>query len=154
MKKIVALLICMACTGCFDKSNDQIKSDALVAVKDSINEYNRPGPCDSLVENKAALGTGAGAELTALCGNKFDIKKPLSLSDFEVRDNNRQVACGVVNGTSQEGSNLSYRFVYLGKNGGVVVMQPALSGYMQGEVPMVISQQAELYQRTFNENCT
>ncbi|WP_314421813.1 hypothetical protein [Pseudescherichia vulneris] len=154
MKKIVALLICMACTGCFDKSNDQIKIDALVAVKGSINEYNRPEPCDSLVENKAALGSGSGEELAALCGKKFDLKKPLSLSDFEVRDSNRQVACGVVSGTSQDGKILESRFVYLGKNGGIVIMQPSLSGYMHGEVPKVISQQAELYQRTFNENCT
>ncbi|ELY3709575.1 hypothetical protein SNO30_004092 [Cronobacter sakazakii] len=154
MKKIVALLICMACTGCFDKSNDQIKSDALVAVKGSIGEYNRPEPCDSLVKKKAALGPSVGAELAALCGNEFDLSKPISLSDFEVRDSNRQVACGFVSGTSQEGSNLKSRFVYLGKSGGIVIMQPALSGYMQGEVPKVISQQQELYQRTFNENCT
>lgn len=154
MKKIVALLICMACTGCFEKSNDQIKSDALIAVKASINEYNRPEPCDSLVKNKAALGASAGAELAALCGNEFDLSKPISLSDFEVRDSNRQVACGVVSGTSQEGSNLNSRFVYLGKNGGIVIMQPAISGYPQGEMPKVISQQEDLYQRKFNENCT
>lgn len=154
MEKVVVLLICIACAGCFYKSDEQIKSDALIAVKGSIKEHNRPEPCDSLVENKAALGASAGEELAALCGKQFDLKNPLSLSDFEVRDSNRQVACGVVSGTSQQGSNLSYRFVYLGKNGGVVIMQPALSGYMQGEVPKVISQQAELYQRTFNENCT
>ncbi|GEM_PF-3178604 len=154
MKKIVVLLICIACAGCFDKSNDQIKTDALVAVKKSINEYNRPAPCDSLVENKAALGAGSGEELTTLCGKEFDLKKPLSLSDFEVRDNKRQVACGVVSGTSQDGKSLESRFVYLGKNGGVVIMQPAISAYPQGEMPKVISQQADLYQRTFNENCT
>jgi len=154
MNKIVTLLICLACSGCFDKSSDQIKSDALVAVKKGIKEYNRPEPCKSLVENKSVLGASSGEELKALCGKEFDFNKPLSISDFEVRNNNRQVACGVVSGTSQNGAILESRFVYLGKNGGVVIMQPSLSGYAQGRVPKVISQQADLYRRTFNENCT
>lgn len=153
MKKIVALLICMACTGCFDKSNDQIKSDALVAVKANINEYNRAEPCKSLVDGKQALGPRSGVELMSLCGNDFDVSKPISFSEFEIYDAEIQVACGVVNGESKAGSNLGVQFVYIGKRDGFVILKPPLQRYKNGQVPKVTEQYLQLYQQTFNENC-
>ncbi len=153
MKKIVALLICMACTGCFEKSNDQIKSDALIAVKASIKEYNRSEPCKSLVEGKEALGSGSGVELMSLCGSVFDVSKPISFSDFRIHDAERQIACGVVSGESKAGSRLGVQFVYVGKRDDFVILKPSMQRYKNGQIPRVIEQYLELYQQTFNENC-
>lgn len=153
MKKVVVLLVCMACAGCFDKSDDQIKNDAMIAVKGSIKEHNRPVPCDSLVENKEVLGPGSGAELMSLCGNDFDVSKPISFSEFKIYDAERQVACGVVNGESKAGSKFGVQFVYIGKRDGFVISKPSLQRYKNGQVPKVTEQYLQLYQRTFNENC-
>lgn len=153
MKKIVALLICMACTGCFDKSNEQIKTDALIAVNASIKEYNRSEPCKSLVEAKEVLWPGSGVELMSLCGSDFDVSKPISFSEFKIYDAERQVACGVVNGKSKAGSKLGVQFVYVGKRDDFVILKPSLQRYKNGQIPRVIEQYLELYQQTFNENC-
>lgn len=153
MKKIVALLICVACAGCFDKSNDQIKSDALVAVKDSITENNSPEPCKSLVDGKEVLWPGSGVELMSLCGSDFDVSKPISFSDFKIYDAERQVVCGVVSGESKAGSKLGVQFVYVGKRDDFVILKPSLQRYKNGQTPRVIEQYLELYQQTFNENC-
>lgn len=152
MKKLFIFGLCLLAAGCHQKNSDQIKQDALNEIKENVNQFNKAEPCKILVNNKNDLGSDSAYEVMHLCGELFDTTKPLIASEFKVYDQQREIACGIVNGTSMAGSKLGQQFVYVGSVG-TVYLKPSLARYKGKDIPMVMSKSLEIYQRMYQENC-
>lgn len=154
MKKVAALVICVACAGCFDKSDEQIRNDAHDAVIKEISKFNSDEPCKSMVFNKKAMfGEKADEAFTTLCGDKFNTSKDVKISDLKVYSRKEEVACGIISGTSRAGKPLKTDFIYKGSSEAPVSIRPITVRYADKELPKIMIQALNAYERFKDMSC-
>lgn len=153
MKRAAVFFLTIALAGCFDKSDEQYKSDALAKVTESLANLNPKDPCATMLANKNILfGESASKNIMKLCGFKFDMDKPLSLSEVKIYRNKTVAVCGIVSGQSRAGSKIGSRFVYLDNGKSYVFIKQGIYGTSEN---LVSGQKAllELYNQSEKEYC-
>ncbi len=153
MKIPMVFLLSMALVGCFDKTDEQYKAEALSKVTQSLSQLNPKDPCAMMLANKKVMfGDAANKKIMQMCGFNFDTDKPLSLSEVKIYRNKIVAVCGIVSGHSRAGSNIGSRFVYLdGDNSHVYIKQ-----HVYGSNENLVSAQKtllELYNQSEKEYC-
>lgn len=153
MKKLVIFGLCFLAAGCYQKNSNQIKQDAMTEIKASLDKCSEAEFCKKLVNNKQSKVPGISHENMHFCGDIFDTSKQMSIVDFNVYNQQKEVACGVVNGTSVAGNKLGRQFIYVGGFVNTVYLKPSLAEYPSKINPVVMSKALEIYQKMYQENC-
>lgn len=151
MKKLVILGLCLFAASCHQKNSNEIKQDAMTEIKASVNKFNKAELCKKFVNNKQALDSDY--EGMHQCSEVFDTSQPIAITDFKVYNQQKEVACGFVSGTSMAGSNIGMQFVYVGGPINTVYLKPSLTEYSGKYIPMALSKSLEIFNNMYQDNC-
>lgn len=123
MKRFATCLaLALLVSGCGEKSDSQLTTEAQESVKQKLAKEYKPGECEKWLYMESAGAIKSGSSKLA-CDNEFNVSKGLAFSDIKIyRHDSYSAVCGKVSGFTDRGT-IDGDFVFSDKNDGSVFIK-------------------------------
>lgn len=119
---VTCLSLALLLSGCGEKTDSQLTTEAQKSVKQKLAKEYKPGECEKWLYMESAGVIKSGASKLA-CDNEFNVNKGVTFSDIRIyRHESYSTVCGKVSGYTDIGT-IDGKFVFSDKNDGSVFIK-------------------------------